>query len=129
MRFLLDSHCWLWLVSEPENILPATLDQLSRADAELFFSAASGWEIAIKFASGKLQLAEPPESFIPSRLRRDRIVELPVELPHVLRAAALPPHHKDPFDRLLVAQAQLLGLRLVTRDGWVPSYEVDWLQA
>ena len=129
MRYLLDTHVWLWLTTEPEMVKPETLAELSRSDSVLHLSVASAWEIGIKFTLGKLDLPQPPELFIPSRLARDRISNLSVELAQVLRAAALPLMHKDPFDRLLVAQAQLLGLRLVSRDAWVQQYEVDWLPA
>ena len=128
MKFLLDTHVWLWLIHEPERVRPEAISRLSRADSELFLSVASGWEIGIKFAAGKLELPDPPELFIPSRLSRDRIRALSVELSHALKAAALPPLHKDPFDRLLVAQAQSLGLTLVTRHVWVQQYAVDWLE-
>ena len=129
MRFLLDTHVWLWLVSRPESLQNECLTQLARPDAEIFLSVASAWEIGIKYAMGKLDLPEPPEKYIPSRLTRDRVAVIPIELPHAMKASSLPLLHRDPFDRLMVAQAQLLGLNLVTRDPMIQQYEVNWILA
>lgn len=78
---------------------------------------------------GKLVLPEPPEKYIPSRLTRDRVAVVPIELPHAIRASSLPLLHRDPFDRLMVVQAQLLNLTLVTRDPMIQQYEVKWILA
>ena len=127
MRYLLDTHVWLWLTTEPERLDAAILALLGQPSSTLHLSVASAWEIGIKFALGKIELPQSPEVFIPSRLARDRISSLPVEMSHALKAAALPLLHKDPFDRLLVAQAQSAGMCLVTRDPWAQRYEVDCL--
>jgi PIN domain nuclease of toxin-antitoxin system len=129
VKFLLDTHVWLWLNSQPEQIVPSTLSQLSHPDSDLYLSAASAWEIAIKCSLGKLQLPAAPELYIPAALARDRVRSLSIELAHTLQAGALPNIHRDPVDRLLVAQAQLLGLCLVKRDNWVQQYPVAWLAA
>jgi PIN domain nuclease of toxin-antitoxin system len=128
MKYLLDTHIWLWLIHEPEKLRVECTDVMSRADSQLFLSVASAWEVGIKFAMGKLALPEDPETFIPARLSRDRITALSIETSHALKAAALPQLHKDPFDRLLVAQAQSLGLILVTRDSWVQQYAVESME-
>ena len=104
-----------------------TLALLGQPSSALHLSVASAWEIGIKFALGKIELPQAPEVFIPSRLARDRIGSLSVELSHALKAAALPFIHNDPFDRLLVAQAQSAGLCLVTHDSWALKYDVDCL--
>ena len=127
MKILLDTHVWLWLQTAPERLSEEALDRLSDAGNDLFLSAASGWEIAIKHALGKLPLPEPPISYVPSRLASSGVAALPVEMRHALRVADLPDHHRDPFDRLLVAQAQLKGLQLMTADPQLSRYDVDTL--
>ena len=82
----------------------------------IFFSAASSWEIAIKARLGRLSFRTEPESFIPEQLARNAIVVLPVYLSHALRIYSLPGHHRDPFDRLLIAQSQLEDMPLLTAD-------------
>ncbi len=127
MRFLLDTHCWLWLQTEPERLSSQVLEQLSDESNGLFLSAASSWEIAIKYGLGKLVLPEPPDVYVPSRMASSGCLALAVEHAHALHVAELPPLHRDPFDRILVAQAQLDGLRLVTADPAIAAYEVDCL--
>ncbi len=124
MRLLLDTHVFLWLQTEPERLGPA-LSTISDPGNELLLSAASSWEIAIKHGLGRLDLPEPPASYVPDRMARMGATPLAVEHPHVLTVADLPPVHRDPFDRLLVAQARLLGLGLVTADPVFARYDVD----
>lgn len=124
MRALLDTHVWLWLQTTPERLSGEALELVQDGSNELFLSAASAWEIAIKYALGKLPLPEPPDRYVPSRLATSGTTPLPVDLRHALHVAALPRHHRDPFDRLLVAQAQLEDLVLVTADGQFGPYEV-----
>lgn len=95
----------------------------------LHLSAASAWEIGIKVAKGKLELPEAPERYITRRLAEHRVQALPMNHHHALRAAGLPPHHRDPFDRMLVAQAQIENMPLMTADAWIPRYEVEVLPA
>lgn len=92
---------------------------------EVYLSAASGWEIAIKYALGKLVLPEEPEKFVPSRLMRDAILPLPIHHAHALRVGTLPLHHRDPFDRLLISQAQVEHLPIVTVDKQLEAYDVE----
>jgi PIN domain nuclease of toxin-antitoxin system len=127
MRILLDTHCWLWLQFKPEEISAAAREVLHDAETSLYFSTASAWEIAIKYRKGKLPLPEPPEEYIPPLLERQRIEPLEMNLKHVLRAGSLPVHHRDPFDRMLAAQAQVEGLRLATRDRSFTAYGIDLL--
>ena len=125
MNVLLDTHVWLWTLVSPERLDPGATDLLSNADARLFLSAASSWEIAIKYRLGRLPLPEPPEQFIPIRLIRDGIAPLPVQHHHACRVAELPLHHKDPFDRLLVAQAQIENMTLATADRRLLDYDIE----
>lgn len=122
MRFLVDTHCWLWLQASPERFAPEVLARLEDPANELLLSAASSWEIAIKFAFGKLPLPEPPQRYVPHRMSASGTRGLAVEHAHALRAGVLPMHHRDPFDRLLVAQAQIEQLVLVTVDPQLEPY-------
>ena len=129
MRILLDTQCWLWWIASPER-LSAKAEELLRDGAnEIFFSSASAWEITIKYAIGKLALPEAPQEFVPKRLARDRIHDLAVTTPHALQVAALPPHHRDPFDRLLVAQSVLEGIPLMSANPRLRDYDVELIEA
>lgn len=129
MKILLDTQCWLWWIAWPER-LSAKAEELLRDGAnEIFFSSASAWEIAIKYAIGKLALPEAPHEFVPRRLARDRVHGLAVTIPHALQVAALPPHHRDPFDRLLVAQSVLEGIPLMSADPQLRAYDVELIEA
>lgn len=123
MKLLLDTHVWLWLQYAPER-LGETLDLVEDPENELFLSAASSWEIALKWSIGKLPLPEAPATYIPARLASNGVVPLAIGHDHALAVAELPPHHRDPFDRLLVVQARTLGLTLVTADRALDPYEV-----
>ncbi len=123
-QILLDTHAWLWMNGSPERLSEAAQELLSDAENPLFLSAASVWEIAIKAAGGKLVLPEPTERYIVARLAANQIDALAMRPLHAIRAAALPMHHRDPFDRMLVAQAQIEGLELMTHDQILRRYEV-----
>lgn len=124
MRILLDTHVWLWMLTEPARLGDAARALLEDAEHTLHLSAASTWEIAIKYALGRLPLPEPPAAFVTGRLARDGVLPLPIEHRHAAHVAELPPHHRDPFDRLLVAQARLEEMTLVTADRALQAYEV-----
>jgi PIN domain nuclease of toxin-antitoxin system len=124
-RTLLDTECWLWWHLGPERLGARALALLEERRAPLLLSAASSWEIAIKTALGKLDLPSPPARFVPEQLAADGIDSLAIEHAHALRVARLPPHHSDPFDRLLVAQAQLERCALLTADARLLDYDVD----
>lgn len=100
---------------------------LSAGREELFFSAASSWEIAIKASIGKLRLPEPPEDYIPPRIVQAGMTPLDISHAHALRVHALPPVHKDPFDRLPVAQAEADGLTVLTSDPQIGRCSVPTL--
>lgn len=129
MKALLDTHVFLWVVTEPERVRTAVLDRISDPATDLFLSAVSAWEIAIKYELGRLTLTEPPEAFVPSRMRLNGARELPISHADALAAGALPRLHRDPFDRLLVAQARRHDLLLVTADPLVAQYPVEVLAA
>lgn len=129
MRILLDTQAWLWLQTTPERLSDGALEAVSDPENDLFLSAASAWEIAIKYNLGKLPLPEPPAEYVPSRLATSGTAPLTVEHRHALHVASLPRHHRDPFDRLLVAQARLDGLTILTADAQLGAYEVVVLPA
>lgn len=129
MKVLVDTQCWLWMSASPERLSSRARAVVQTTANELYLSAASAWEIAIKHALGKLRLPETPERFVPSRVDALRMWPLSIELNHALRVAALPPHHRDPFDRMLVAQAQLEGLPILTADPVFGRYDVDVIEA
>ncbi len=129
MRILIDTACWLWGLAEPERLNKKARDLLFDPAQDLFLSSASSWEIAIKAALGKLRLPEPPEKYVPARMAAFNIFGLPVEHVHALRVFALPPHHRDPFDRILIAQAQIEGLVILTADRLYAKYDVETVWA
>jgi PIN domain nuclease of toxin-antitoxin system len=113
----------------PERLSRRGHAVVTAPDNELLLSAGSAWEIAIKHALGKLTTPEPPDVFVPRLMTRLGITPLPVLHRHALHVATLPPRHRDPFDRLLVAQAQLEGLPILTADRGLGLYDVDVLPA
>jgi len=129
VRVLLDTQVWLWMLAAPERLSRKSRALVVSADNELVLSAASTWEIAIKYGLGKLQLPEPPGEYIPRLMTRTGITPLPVHHRHALHVATLPARHRDPFDRLLVAQAQLEQLPILTADRVFRRYDVETLSA
>lgn len=125
MTYLLDTHVWLWMLAAPERIRPDLLTQLADPGSQLLLSAASSWEIAIEHELGRLEPPEPPESYVPSRMQRSGVTGLAVQHAHALRVASLEPHHRDPFDRILIAQAQVEGVAIVTADQAFGAYDVQ----
>ena len=124
MRALLDTHAFLWSLLDDERLSARARSLLDDARNDVFFSAASAFEIALKFAKGRLELPEPPEVLIPSRLASFAYEALPITVDHAVRAAQLPPIHTDPWDRLLVAQAQIESLPILSADSVVGQYDV-----
>lgn len=129
MRLLLDTHVWLWMQADPDRLSDSVLQLLRDPDTERLLSVASVWEIVIKHAIGRLALPDAPEPYVQARLRTSATVPLSASLAHVLHVAELPPHHRDPFDRLLVAQARVEGMSLVTADTTLARYDVELMPA
>src|SRR5262245_43591015 len=129
MKAILDTQCWLWMLAAPERFSRQTRALVESEQTELLLSAASAWEVAIKHATGKLRLPEPPSRFVASRVEASGVHPIAIELAHVLHAAQLPPHHRDPFDRLIVAQARIERLPIVTADPIFDRYDVETLRA
>jgi PIN domain nuclease of toxin-antitoxin system len=129
LKLLLDTQCLLWWFTEPERLNSNTIEQIVLEGNELFFSVASAWEIAIKVGIGKLPLSEPVDTYIASRMQRLGAKYLDIVFPHACRVATLPLLHRDPFDRILVAQAQIEKMTLVTADEILTQYQVELLWA
>jgi PIN domain nuclease of toxin-antitoxin system len=129
VKILVDTQCWLWMALSPERLSAHARSLIETRDNELYLSAASAWEIAIKHGLGKLRLPEPPAQYVPSRLDTLRTLALPIEHSHALHVATLPTHHRDPFDRLLVAQAQVEDLPILTADPVFARYDVTTIPA
>jgi PIN domain nuclease of toxin-antitoxin system len=126
VRLLLDTHVFLWLQTEPER-LGDHLALVEDRETTLLLSAASSWEIAIKYGLGRLPLPEPPERYVPTRMQAIGAGALPIEHAHALAVAALPALHRDPFDRLLIAQAGATGATVLTADPAVAQYPAETL--
>lgn len=124
MRLLLDTQVWLWMTEAPARLSPAVRRLVSPTETECFLSAASAWEIAIKHKLGKLKLSGEPAHVIPVWMEQAKVEPMSVLHRHALHVATLPLHHRDPFDRLLIAQAQLEGLTILTSDPHFERYDV-----
>lgn len=129
MRVLLDTQVWLWMQTAPERFRSQSRHLLEDVGNVLLLSAASSWEIAIKFALARLPLPQSPETYVPERMRTSGVTPLAVAHTHALRVAQLEQHHRDPFDRLLVAQAQVENLVLMTADPVFGRYDVATVPA
>ncbi|GAA2949433.1 type II toxin-antitoxin system VapC family toxin [Streptomyces enissocaesilis] len=124
MKLLLDTHVVLWWLNASPELSPALKDLL-RTEPDVYISAATPWEIAIKHSLGKLDGTEN----LAERVRDLQFMPLPITAAHGVRAGRLPSHHRDPFDRVLIAQAQMEELTLVTRDKSIPQYDVQIMAA
>ncbi|MBK3555013.1 type II toxin-antitoxin system VapC family toxin [Streptomyces sp. MBT56] len=120
MRLLIDTHVILWWLADSDELSDRVKDLLD-TEPSVHISAVSGWEIAIKQSMGKL---DGPED-LAERVRDSQFTALPITAGHGVRAGRLPALHRDPFDRILVAQAQTEGMTVVTRDKWIPQYDVS----
>jgi PIN domain nuclease of toxin-antitoxin system len=124
MRLLLDTHTFLWFITADAQLSSTAENAIRKLGTEAFLSIASVWEIAIKVNLGRLPIPQPLETFIPEQLRLNRITLLPIELSHTFEISRMPLHHRDPFDRIIIAQAQVEDLELVSADGAFDDYPV-----
>ncbi|MEH2382615.1 MAG: type II toxin-antitoxin system VapC family toxin [Nostoc sp.] len=125
MRALLDTHAFIWWVTNDPKLSANARNVIADSGNILFLSVVSVWEIVIKNKLGKLTLPEPVEQYIPSRLAINRFESLPIQMSHVLQVASLPSIHRDPFDRILIAQSQVENLPIVTIDQLITQYLVQ----
>ena len=129
MRLLLDTHALLWWALDDSALSERARDAIADAEATVYVSAASAWELATKVRLGKLPGAERLAAELGAYVTRQDFTPLPITLEHGQRAGSLPGPHRDPFDRMLVAQAQLEGLMIVTHDPDIERYAVPPLAA
>ena len=125
MKALLDTHAFIWWVTDDSRLSSTARGIIADESNVLFLSAASAWEIVIKVRLGKLNLPEPPETYIPSRLTMNRFESLPIQMVHALQVVNLPDFHRDPFDRIIIAQSQVEKMPIITVDTQVTRYPVD----
>ena len=129
MNLLVDTHAFVWWLNDSPRLGRGARAEFADPTNRLWISAVSAWEIAIKVGVGRLELREPPEVCVPREIERGGFRALAVELDHALGVVELPPHHGDPFDRLLIAQARAEGLTIVTADRVFEAYQVATLAA
>jgi PIN domain nuclease of toxin-antitoxin system len=128
MRVLIDTQIFLWGLLEPERLRQGVKDFLKNTlENEMYFSHVSSWEIATKYGIKKLDIPDIPERYVPNRVKEAGFLHLPIKLEHVLQVHGLPPVHKDPFDRLLVSQARVEGLTILTSDPHFAKYKINVL--
>ncbi len=127
MNLLLDTHSFLWFIDDNPKLSANARKLIESAGNRIFLSTASLWEMAIKFSLGKLTLAQPFEAFIPQQLSLNRIELLHITISHTAAVSVLPFHHRDPFDRLLIAQAQIESMPVVGNDVAFDAYSITRL--
>jgi PIN domain nuclease of toxin-antitoxin system len=125
MRYLLDTHTFIWMESEPEKLSSSVSAVIRDLDNTLILSAATVWEVQIKAQIGKLKLQFPLPQIIENQLQNNQMDFLPISLPHVLELDKLPLHHRDPFDRILIAQARIENIPILSNDPIFAQYDVQ----
>ncbi|MEK6581539.1 MAG: type II toxin-antitoxin system VapC family toxin [Nitrospirota bacterium] len=131
MRALLDTHTFIWWIMDDPKLPSYVRSIISDGDNELFFSAASCWEIAIKAQIGRIKLPSRPDIFISEQLALNAVQTLPIQVSHALHVFNLPRLHRDPFDRMIIAQSQLEDLLVLTLDPLIAKYKIKtiWKEA
>jgi PIN domain nuclease of toxin-antitoxin system len=124
MRALLDTHAFLWAIAEQQK-LPVRVRQIYTGPNDLWLSVASIWEATIKSQAGRLALPQPAGAYLVKELVKNNIEVLPIKVDHVLRNELLPTHHRDPFDRILIAQSLEEDLPIITSDAMFRRYDVE----
>lgn len=124
MQYLIDTHVFLWMIADDPQ-LSASSKEIIESDTDLLISIASIWEIAVKNNIGKLSLAEPFEIFIPQQLTHNQIEILPITLQHLNPLITLPQYHRDPFDRLLICQAIVEQIPILSADEAFDQYQIE----
>lgn len=127
MRLLLDTHVWLWMITGDKRLTEGHRATLEDPGSDLYLSAAAVWELAIKSVAGKVKYSGSPSVQIPIHIERSGVYPLALTVDHAIAAADLPMHHRDPFDRMMVAQARAEEMTLVTADRRLAAYGVPIL--
>ncbi|NOU22713.1 MAG: type II toxin-antitoxin system VapC family toxin [Methyloglobulus sp.] len=125
MKVLLDTCAFIWLVTDNPKLSELAKEIFLDEDNEILLSAVTGFEIAVKYSLGKLHLTEPPREFVVHRMNANALTELPVSMAHALALQNMPSHHKDPFDRLLVAQAMVNQIPLLSANQQLSAYDIE----
>jgi PIN domain nuclease of toxin-antitoxin system len=123
MKLLLDTHTFLWFIEDSPH-LSTKAKRLLESDADLVLSIGSIWEMAVKIGIGKLTVARPFKEFIPDQLAKNEVEQLPITVEHLVQVSSLPLHHRDPFDRLLIAQALVEQIAVVSIDDKFDAYGI-----
>ena len=124
MKILLDTHAFLWWVVDDPRLSDTARTIIADGNNDLFFSAASGWEIGIKTGLGRLELPSNLNEYIVDQLEKNAMIVLPIQLSHALHVTQLPDHHKDPFDRMLISQSHVEGMTLISADQIIKKYDM-----
>ncbi len=125
MKVLLDTHALLWLITDDDRLSKNARQIFLSSESKLFFSAASLWEICIKISLGKLSLKNGWFHTIQKEMALNTIQWLPIDMAHCVEVAEMPFHHRDPFDRMLIAQAIVEDMRLLSRDQRLSDYAIE----
>lgn len=125
MKFLLDTHTFLWWINDDERLSKKASDLIGNSDHEIFLSVVSGWEITIKSKLKKIFLPTPPQKFILQQIEQNNFTVLPIQMKHALEVYSLPNHHDDPFDRLLISQSITEKIPLITINKIIKKYRLD----
>lgn len=129
VRILLDTHALLWFEEGDQKLGAKARSLMEDTRSEVWISAASVWEIANKAARHRLQMSRPLSKWLPRKMREQGFFALGITLEHAIAAAELPRHHEDPFDRMLIGQALIEGLRIMTADAQFERYDVSLIDA
>ena len=127
MKAILDTHVFLWWIKDYPELSDKARDIIGTGENEIFISVASGWEIAIKAGLGRLSFPDEPERFLLEQLVKNSFQVLPIYWSHAMQVSRLPQHHRDPFDRMLVAQAQAEQMPIISADPLIRAYDVQVL--
>ena len=127
MKLLLDTCCWLWWLSNTDKLSKQQLEAIANRQNQLFLSVATIWELSIKVKGQKLTLPQPLNKLVERECPIDNIKIIKIELIHAIYAGNLTLHHKDPFDRMIITQAQIENLTIVTSDSVFQKYDVSLL--
>ncbi len=125
MRYLLDTSAFLWYVSDHQRLSSVAAERMKDPTSIFHLSLVSIWEVAIKFNMGKLDLPLPFDEFVDKTIHSYSLRLLNIQIPHLRRVARMPLHHRDPFDRLLIAQSQVENIPVITSDAAFDSYEIQ----
>ncbi len=127
MRYLLDTHAFLWMAADPDRLSEKVKGIVSRKSNDLYLSAASGWEIALLRNLGRIELPDQPQRFIPEAMQQLSVIPIPIGFPTAIAAAALPLIHRDPFDRIIIAEAEKEEMVVITKDRRFAEYGIQSL--